>query len=80
MADRKKSRRKPEHIDIISDVGWTVELEPVAQRVPFFFTTGRRIVLLTVFHKQRMNERTEINRARATMARYIDEGHTAEEN
>ena len=132
MADRKKSRRKPEHIDIISDVGWTVELEPeveewldtlspkefaltlphierlaeqgnrlrmpaskplgdglfelrfdlgpVAQRVPFFFTTHRRIVLLTVFHKQRMNERTEINRAQATMARYIDEGHTAEEN
>ena len=28
MADRKKSRRKPEHLDIISDVGWTVELDP----------------------------------------------------
>ncbi len=52
----------------------------LTQRFRVHAPTGRRIVLLTVFHKQRMNERTEINRARATMARCIDEGHTAEED
>ena len=55
------------------------DLGPVAWRIPFFFVTGRRIVLLTVFPKQRMNERTEIARARGAMARCINEGHTAEE-
>ena len=28
MADRRKARQKPEHLDIISDVTWNVELEP----------------------------------------------------
>jgi len=132
VADRNKPRPKPEHLDIISDVTWNVELEPeveewldtlsptefaltlphlerlaergnrlrmpaskplgdglfelrfdlgpVARRIPFFFATGRRIVLLTVFRKQRMNERTETTRARAAMVRCIAEGHTAEED
>jgi hypothetical protein len=40
----------------------------------------RRIVLLTVFRKQRMNERQEITRARAVMTRCIAEEHTAEED
>ena len=57
-----------------------LDLGPVAWRIPFFFVTGRRIVLLTVFRKQRMNERTEITRARAAMVRCIAEGHTAEED
>lgn len=52
----------------------------LTQRVRVDAPTHRRIVLLTVFHKQHLNERTEINRARATMARCIDEGHTAEED
>ena len=56
------------------------DLGPVAWRIPFFFATGRRIVLLTVFRKQRMNERTEITRARAAMVLCIAEGHTAEED
>ncbi len=132
MADRRKSRPKAAHLDIIFDVTWNVELEPeveewldtlspdgfaltlphierlaeqgnrlrmpaskplgdglfelrfdldsVAWRIPFFFATGGRIVLLTVFRKQRMNERTEITRARAAMVRCIAEGHTAEED
>ena len=132
MADRNKRTQKPDHLDIISDVSWNVELEleveewldtlsptgfaltlphierlaergnrlrmpaskplgdglfelrfdleRVAWRIPFFFATGRRIVLLTVFRKQRMNERNEITRARAAMVRCIDEGHTAEED
>lgn len=57
-----------------------LDLGPVAWRIPFFFVAGRRIVLLTVFRKQRMNERTQITRARAAMARCIAVGHTAEED
>lgn len=56
------------------------DLGRVAWRIPFFFSTDRRIVLLTVFRKQRMNERTEIARARTAMARCIDERHTAKED
>jgi hypothetical protein len=44
------------------------------------FATGRRIVLLTVSRKQRMNERTEVERARNWMARCTDEGHTVKED
>jgi putative component of toxin-antitoxin plasmid stabilization module len=51
-----------------------------AWRVPFFFVSERRIVLLTVFRRQRMNERQEITRARAVMTRCIAEAHTAEED
>ena len=46
----------------------------------FFFPPGRRIVLLTVFRKQRMNDGPEINRARAAMARCVAHGHTAEKD
>lgn len=56
------------------------ELKRAAWRITFFFTDGRRIVLLTVFRKQRMNERHEIERAREGMRRCIAEGHTAEED
>jgi len=52
----------------------------VAWRITYFFATGRRIVLLTVFHKQRQNERAEVQRARWAMNRCITEGHTAEED
>lgn len=52
----------------------------VAWRITYFFSTGRCIVLLTVFHKQRQNERTEVQRARWAMNRCITEGHTAEED
>jgi hypothetical protein len=37
-------------------------------------------VLLTEFRKQKMNERTEIDRARAAHARCVREGHSAEED
>jgi hypothetical protein len=52
----------------------------VAQRITYFFATGDRIVLLTVFRKQRMNERNEVARARRAMQRCIDEQHTAEDD
>jgi len=55
-------------------------LERVAERITYFFPGGHRIVLLTEFRKQRMNERAEIDRARATLARCVREGHTAEED
>jgi len=56
------------------------DLLRVAWRITYFFATGRRIVLLTVFHKQRQNERAEVQRARWAMTRCINEGHTAEED
>ena len=51
----------------------------LAQRITFFFPGGRRIVLLTVFRKQRSNERAEVARARTAMARCIEQSHTADE-
>jgi hypothetical protein len=56
------------------------DLNRVAWRITFYFGGAQRIVLLTVFRKQRMNERQEVKRARAAMARCIAEGHTAEED
>ena len=49
-----------------------------AQRITFFFPGDQRIVLLTTFHKQRSNERLEVERARQAMRLCIQEGHTAE--
>lgn len=51
----------------------------VAWRIPYFYTSGRRIVLLTVFRKQRQNERSEVQRARSAMKRCLEEAHTVEE-
>jgi len=56
-------------------------LNRVAWRITYFFAgPGRRIVLLTVFRKQRQNERAEVQRAREVMARCVAEGHMAEED
>jgi len=55
---------------------WSASLSGIT----YFFPGGHRIVLLTEFRKQRMNERAEIDRARATLARCVREGHTAEED
>lgn len=48
-------------------------------RITYFFAGGRRIVLLTVFQKQRRSERIEIRRARRAMRRCIDEDHTTKD-
>ncbi len=56
------------------------DLARAAWRIPFFFATDRRIVLLAVFRNQRMNERQEIARARTAMDRCIAEAHTAPED
>jgi hypothetical protein len=42
--------------------------------------SGRRIVLLSVFREQRLNERHEVERAREAMRRCLAEGHNAEED
>ncbi len=56
------------------------DLDRSAHRVTYFFTGDERIVLLTVFRKQRMNERSEVQRARRAMQRCIEERHTAEDD
>jgi phage-related protein len=54
-------------------------LGTTAIRVTYYFAGGRRIVLLTVFQKQRQNERAEVDRARRVMARCVAQRHTADE-
>lgn len=54
-------------------------LDRSAWRITYFFAAKRRIVLLTVFRKQRRNERLEVRRARRAMSRCIAEAHTAQE-
>lgn len=56
------------------------DLHRVASRITYYFAADRRIILLTVFRKQRQNERHEVERARRAMARCIKDGHTAEED
>ena len=44
------------------------DLDKVAWRITYWFGPGQRIVLLTVFRKQRMNEKAEITRARTALS------------
>jgi len=57
-----------------------LDLLRVSWRITYFFAEGRRIVLLTVFRKQRQNERREVQRAHWTMNICLAEKHTAEED
>ncbi|NNH69631.1 type II toxin-antitoxin system RelE/ParE family toxin [Nocardia uniformis] len=50
-----------------------------AVRITYWIASGRRIILLTVFRKQRMRETAEIERAVRAMERCIVEAHTVEE-
>ena len=50
-----------------------------AMRISYWIASGRRIILLTVFRKQRMRDRAEVARARRAMELCIREGHTPEE-
>jgi phage-related protein len=56
------------------------DVERSAWRITYWFAPGRRIVPLTVFRKQRMSERAEIERARAAMTKCAAEEHAAEED
>ncbi|MGI8517930.1 MAG: hypothetical protein ACR2ME_06270 [Acidimicrobiia bacterium] len=50
-----------------------------AVRISHYIATGRRIILLTVFRKQRRRETAEVERARPAMQTCIAEGHTLED-
>ncbi|WP_433250840.1 type II toxin-antitoxin system RelE/ParE family toxin [Streptosporangium sp. CA-135522] len=54
-------------------------LEREAVRVSYWAAPGRRIILLTVFRKQRMRETAEVERAWRVMRRCIAGAHTADE-
>jgi hypothetical protein len=54
-------------------------LDRQSVRITYWVAQDRRIVLLTVFRKQRMRETAEIERAWRAMQRCIAEAHTAEE-
>ena len=54
-------------------------LDTDSVRVTCWISTGRRIILLTVFRKQLMRETTEIARAGRAMARCVSEQHTTDE-
>jgi phage-related protein len=55
------------------------DMDRAAMRITFFFPGDRRVVLLSVFRKQRQNERSEVERARRAMAMCVERRHTAEE-
>ena len=48
-------------------------------RITYFIATGRRIILLTVFRKERPREPREISRALRAYRKCILEGHLAED-
>lgn len=48
-------------------------------RITYWIASGRRIVLLTVFAKHRMQEVAEVERAWRALQRCIAEQHTADE-
>jgi hypothetical protein len=54
-------------------------LERQAVRITYWVAPDKRIVLLTVFRKQRMREEAEVQRAWRAMQRCITEAHTADE-
>lgn len=51
-----------------------------AVRISYFIAERRRIILLTVFRKQRPQERAEIDRAYRAMQRCVKEHHVGDEN
>lgn len=48
-------------------------------RVSYWIAPGRRIILMTVWHKTKMRETGEVDRARRAMRRCQDERHTVDE-
>ncbi|MFG1873212.1 type II toxin-antitoxin system RelE/ParE family toxin [Sphaerisporangium sp. NPDC049003] len=54
-------------------------LDEFAVRITYWIAPGRRIVLLTVFHRTRARDDREIERARWAMRRCIELAHTVDE-
>jgi hypothetical protein len=56
-----------------------LHLDELAIRITYWIAPGRRIVLLTVFHKTRMRDDREVERARRALRRCIEQVHTLDE-
>ncbi len=54
-------------------------LERRAVRITYWIAAGRRIILLTVFHKARLRDVREIDRARRALARCAGQAHEVED-
>ncbi|MFI6535488.1 type II toxin-antitoxin system RelE/ParE family toxin [Nonomuraea sp. NPDC050547] len=54
-------------------------LDELTMRITYWIAPDRRIILLTVFHKTRMREDREVDRARRALFRCKDEAHSADE-
>lgn len=68
LADRGSQMRMPASRSLGNDLlELRFDLQRVAWRIMCYFASGRRIVRLTVFRKQRQNERAEAQRARRAM-------------
>ncbi|MFC0114871.1 type II toxin-antitoxin system RelE/ParE family toxin [Kibdelosporangium aridum] len=50
-----------------------------ATRISYWIASGRRIILLTVWHKTRMRESAQVERARRALQRCENEQHTVDE-
>ena len=61
----------------LRELRFYLEGRPV--RITYWIAPGRRIVLLTVFTKERRREHREVDRARRAMERCVADRHTAEE-
>jgi hypothetical protein len=48
-------------------------------RISYWIAPGRRIILLTVWHKTKMRETAEVERARRALRRCQDERHDVDE-
>ncbi|WP_245674714.1 type II toxin-antitoxin system RelE/ParE family toxin [Herbidospora cretacea] len=53
-------------------------LDDLSMRVSYWIAPHRRIVLLTVFHKTRMREDREVDRARRALLRCVDQAPTVD--
>lgn len=54
-------------------------LDELVVRITYWIASGRRIVLLTVFHKTRTRDDREVERARRAMRRCVEPARTADE-
>jgi hypothetical protein len=54
-------------------------LDRQAVRITYWIVPDRRIILLTVFYKSRMQEEREIERARRALTRCAKEAHSTEQ-
>jgi hypothetical protein len=50
------------------------------QRISYWIAPGRRIIMLTVFHKTKSRETAEVARAKRAMMACQEERHTVEED